>query len=327
MKKLCSLFLVALLVLSTQAVAFATTTENVKTEKPYTESQEFCDAVNQYIIDCGLAYSYCFEKDADGNFTNMFTVSDINIGDPVTIYSETADYVVFGIMGVMNANSKETIGNYEFKNSNLFHSSNPCGYCVYNGDKLYSISDAVSNNIIDVEALASVIPNTTEINKPTTPQPTKPIVKNPKISAEKVKLKAGQTKALKVTNGKVKSWQTKNKKIATVSNGRVVALQKGKVKIVATLTDGKKLTCTVTVTNTPKLNKATVNVKKGKTVSVKLSGKASSINNKYTNTKNAKIISKPKSNTLKIKGLKKGTTTLKVKVNGVKVLKLKVNVK
>ena len=140
-------------------------------------------------------------------------------------------------------------------------------------------------------------------------------------------VKSGTTKTVSVINGKAKSWSTSNKKVATVKNGKITALNKGKVTVTATLTTGKKLTCKVTVTTAPKLSKTNVNVKKGGTVNVKLSGKVSSINNKYTNTKFAKITSKANATGLKIKGLKKGNTTLKIKVNGVKTLNLKVKVK
>ncbi|MDD6646107.1 MAG: Ig-like domain-containing protein [Oscillospiraceae bacterium] len=142
-----------------------------------------------------------------------------------------------------------------------------------------------------------------------------------------VTIKSGATKKVAVKNGKAKSWSTSNKKVATVKNGKITALNKGKATVTATLTTGKKLTCKVTVTTAPKLSKTTVNVKKGETVTVKLSGKVSSINNKYTNTKVAKITSKTNATSLKIKGLKKGNTTLKIKVNGVKTLNLKVKVK
>lgn len=45
------------------------------------------------------------------------------------------------------------------------------------------------------------------------------------------------------------------------------------------------------------------------------------------NTKVAKIISKANATSIKVKALKKGTTTLKIRVNGVNVLRLKVKVK
>ena len=291
-------------------------------------SKEFCDAVNKYIDDSGLT-SYYFPGGEVG-----FNVSDIHYGNTVTIYNETTTYVVFGIDGVMDAESKELIGNYEFNHNNMYSAYNPCGYCVYKDNKVYSIKSAVDSKIIDVETLAKAIPNTTKIEeptkptKPTKPQPTKPVVKTPKISATKVTLKSAQTKILKVTNGTVKTWSTSSKKIATVSKGKVVALTKGRVRITATLTNGKKLTCYVTVTTSPKLSRTTLNLKKGKTATVKLTGKVANINNKYYNySKVAKIVSKANATSIKVKALKKGTTTLKIRVNGVNVLRLKVKVK
>lgn len=448
MKKLCSLFLVVLLAFGMQSVVFATETENQS--KPYTQSQEFCDAINNYIINLGIGADYGFALDRDGKYVNLFTVdyinsensevkvydenadyvlfnirgknqtsqtillgdysfttdyyfhhtnqtgyclykdgkiysisdavdkgmidvatlveklpnstkvdtsglsyskefcdavnkyiddsgltsyyflggeagfnvSDIHYGNTVTIYNETAEYIVFGIDGVMDANSKELIGNYEFNHNNMYSAYNPCGYCVYKDGKVYSIKSAVDSKIIDVETLAKTIPNTTKIE-----EPTKPVVKTPKISATKVNLKSAQTRTLKVTNGKVKTWSTSSKKIATVSKGKVVALTKGKVRITATLTNGKKLYCHVTVTTSPKLSRTTLNLKKGKTATVKLTGKVANINNKYYNTKVAKIVSKANTTSIKVKALKKGTTTLKIRVNGVNVLRLKVKVK
>lgn len=460
MKKLCSLFLVVLLAFGMQSVVFATETENQS--KPYTQSQEFCDAINNYIINLGIGADYGFTLDRDGKYVNLFTVdyinsensevkvydenadyvlfnikgknqssktillgeysftteyyfhhtnktgyclykdgkiysindavdkgmigvatlveklpnstkvdtsalsyskefcdavnkyiddsgltsyyfpggevgfnvSDIHYGNTVTIYNETADYIIFGIDGVMDAESKELIGNYEFNHNNMYSAYNPCGYCVYKDNKVYSIKSAVDSKIIDVETLAKAIPNTTKIveptkpTEPTKPQPTKPAVKTPKISATKVTLKSAQTKILKVTNGTVKTWSTSSKKIATVSKGKVVALTKGRVRITATLTNGKKLTCYVTVTTSPKLSRTTLNLKKGKTATVKLTGKVANINNKYYNySKVAKIVSKANATSIKVKALKKGTTTLKIRVNGVNVLRLKVKVK
>ena len=149
----------------------------------------------------------------------------------------------------------------------------------------------------------------------------------PRISSTNVSLKSGVSKTIKVVGGTVKSWTSSHKKVATVNKGKITALNKGTSTVTATLTTGKKLTCKVTVTTAPRLSKTTVKVKKGDTVVIKLSGKVATINNKYTNTKVAKITSKTNDMTLKIKGLKKGTTTLKIKVNGVKTLNLKVNVK
>ena len=149
----------------------------------------------------------------------------------------------------------------------------------------------------------------------------------PKLSASKLTLASGKVKTLKVADGKVKSWKSSDSKTVSVSGGRLTALKKGAATVTATLTTGKKLTCKVTVTSSPKLSKQTVSVKKGKTASVKLTGKASAVNNVYTNTKTAKITSKVSATALVVKGLRKGTTTLKIKVNKVVALKLKVKVK
>ena len=148
----------------------------------------------------------------------------------------------------------------------------------------------------------------------------------PKLSASKLTLTAGKVKTLKAYNCTVKTWKSSNSKVVSVKSGKITALKKGTAAITATLTTGKKLTCKVTVSTSPKLSKKTVSVKKGKTVSVKITGKAAAVNNVYTNTKYAKIVSKNNAVTIIVKGLKKGTTTLKIKVNGV-VLKLKVKVK
>ena len=149
----------------------------------------------------------------------------------------------------------------------------------------------------------------------------------PKLSATGLSLEPGGARSLTVTNGTVKSWSTSDNGIFTVKNGRVTALDKGSATITATLVTGEKLTCKVTVKSSPKLSRSNVTVKKGKTARITLSGKVSAINNKYTNTRYAKITSKTSAKTLTIKGLKKGKTTLKVRVNGVKTLNLKVTVK
>ena len=153
------------------------------------------------------------------------------------------------------------------------------------------------------------------------------VVNSPKLTSSNVILKSGGAKTIKAVGGTVKSWTTSNKNVAIVNNGKITALNKGTATVTATLTTGKKLSCKVVVSTAPRLTKTTVKVKKGGTTTVVISGKVSTIDNKYTNTKIAKINSKVSTSVLKIKGLKKGTTTLKIKVNGVKILNLKVSVK
>ncbi len=170
---------------------------------------------------------------------------------------------------------------------------------------------------------ATTEPVTTE---PVTTEPTtEPETVTPKLNFTKKSLSSGKTAGLTVTDGKAKDWVSTNTNVATVRNGKVTALRKGTATVYALLDNGTYLSCKVSVTTSPKLSKSSITVKKGKTKSVTITGKASTVNNVYTNTKIAKIISKSSASTIKVKGLKKGSTTLKLRVNGF-VLKLKVKV-
>ena len=555
-------------------------------------TQKFCDAVNQYIIDCGFEEMYFVETDENGNKV-MLTPDNIKSNGAIKIYLETTNFAIFNIRGALTACSEETVEGYIFNYNTTFTNDNPCGYCVYKNNKIYSIKDAVNKGITDIRTLASVIPGTTKDGVPVTVNKNESVKVNylydckgdcfsftnkpnsckigsrflatikaksdknaitymsvlmgkdtfvdaievdestyiidipyvtgditmgalvndkvypaigeeldsfatnmdnvsfyryyssvdatipienqiydcavapydikivpdegyeivsvtrkirhqnyengeyeiyeepvtvtklednsylvpgwgkqiilegevrkiqnqAKLSESQLTLKAGETKTLKVTDGTAKAWSTSNKNVATVNNGKVTAVGKGTATITATLTTGEKLTCKVTVVNSPKLTlsnvilksgasrtikavggtvkswttsnknvaivnngkitslnkgtatvtatlttgkklnckvvvstaprltRTTVKVKKGNTVTVAIVGKVATIDNKYTNTKIAKINSKVSTSILKIKGLKKGETTLKIKVNGVKTLSLKVKVK
>ena len=117
--------------------------------------------------------------------------------------------------------------------------------------------------------------------------------------------------------------------------GKVTALLKGSAVITAELEDGTKLSCKVTVSTNPSLKgggkkysaKTTYKIKKGKTLTVSITGKASGVKNVYATSskKIAKVISKAAVTKVKIKGLKKGKATVTIKVNG-KAFKIKVKV-
>ncbi|MCR4710490.1 MAG: S8 family serine peptidase [Clostridiales bacterium] len=146
-----------------------------------------------------------------------------------------------------------------------------------------------------------------------------------RLNKTSASMKAGGELTLKAIGGKVKSWKSSAPKVVKVKSGKLTALKKGSATITATLNSGMKVKCKVKVTTSPKLSKTSIKVKKGKTVSIKITGKANGVNNVYKNTKTAKVISGKTVKTIKVKGLKKGSTTLTIKVNGV-VLKLKVTV-
>lgn len=124
-----------------------------------------------------------------------------------------------------------------------------------------------------------------------------------------------------VRNAKGKTtYKSSNSKIAKVSSsGKITALKKGKAKITVK-NNGVKKTFTVTVKN-PKLNATSKTLKKGKTFTIKVTGKIGKATFKSSDKKVATVTSKGK-----VKAMSKGKATITVTANGVK-LKCKITVK
>lgn len=124
-----------------------------------------------------------------------------------------------------------------------------------------------------------------------------------------------------VRNAKGKTtYKSSNSKVAKVSSsGKITALKKGKAKITVK-NNGVKKTFTVTVKN-PKLNATSKTLKKGKTFSIKITGKIGTAKFKSSDKKVATVTSKGK-----VKAISKGKATITVTANGVK-LKCKITVK
>jgi hypothetical protein len=143
-------------------------------------SQEFCDALNNYLKDLGLYDVYCWDS--------PFTVDSLKAKDSIiTLYEETDDTIIFNIKGAMAAPGEDIIGDYKFFTPSLFSGSSSddtnCGYCVYKDGKIYGIKTAVKNGIVTVEHLAEVIPNVTRINNnPTDPPATNPNETTPEFT-------------------------------------------------------------------------------------------------------------------------------------------------
>ena len=159
--------------------------------------------------------------------------------------------------------------------------------------------------------------------------------KSVKLSKTSVTLGKGKSTTIKATvspsnttNKKI-TWTTSNKKVATVSNGKITAKGVGTATITAKTANGKKATCKVTVRNLPtkvKLNRTSASLKKGKTVTLKATvtpGKNvistvtwSTSNSRVATVKNGKVTAKAK-----------GTATITVKTTNGKTARCKITVK
>ena len=143
---------------------------------------------------------------------------------------------------------------------------------------------------------------------------------------KKLYMWAGFAGTFTVKNKYLKKWSSSNSNILKIDKkGNFVVLKKGTVTLKA------QWGCEwyekkVTIRNNPSLAESKIRIKKGNTNTVRITGKANGINNTYSSSKIAQITSKKSAGIIKVKGLKKGTTTLKIKVNKAKTLKLKVTV-
>lgn len=130
---------------------------------------------------------------------------------------------------------------------------------------------------------------------------------------------AGSSRVVKVIDGTVKSWSTSNKNVATVNNGKVTAVGKGTATITATLTTGEKLTCKVTVVNSPKLTSSSVVLRSGAIKTIRAVG--GTVKSWATSNKNVAIVNKGK-----ITALNKGSSIVTATLTTGKKLTCKVTV-
>ena len=96
----------------------------------------------------------------------------------------------------------------------------------------------------------------------------------PKFNKINLSLKVGESQTLTVNNlsGRSVTWSSSNKKVATVSRGKVKAVGAGKCVISAKIKDGKTLKCNVTVTDPAKLSKTKLTISAVDSTTVKLTG-------------------------------------------------------
>lgn len=143
---------------------------------------------------------------------------------------------------------------------------------------------------------------------------------------------AGEEYWLKLDGKSRSGWKSTNSDVIKITKtGRLTFLQSGEATIKLKLKNGKTFKRKISVSEAfelPRIENKTISIKRGKTVKIRIYGKANSIKCICINKSEiAKVISEESSNYIKVKGIKKGTTSLKIKVNGVKTLKLKVKIK
>ena len=146
------------------------------------------------------------------------------------------------------------------------------------------------------------------------------------------------TKALKVTSihagDSIKAWKSSNSRVVKVDRrtGRLTALKKGTAVITVTSQKGGKASCKVKVqsgkvaTKKLKLKKTCVELKKGKSFSIKYTRVPLTANDRLTYKSSNKKIATVSARG-KIKARKKGTATITVRSASGKTAKLKVKVK
>lgn len=131
------------------------------TVKTLVDTQKFCDAVRQRMIDEGI-----WSENSD-----KLTPERIRKKSNFEFYKETEDIVVFRIAGQGDMMAEDIIGDYKFVADSWFgkDDSNRCGNFVYTNSKLYTLKSAVDKGFVHIVEMAEIIPNTEYIGKGTRP--------------------------------------------------------------------------------------------------------------------------------------------------------------
>ena len=140
----------------------------------------------------------------------------------------------------------------------------------------------------------------------------------------------GEVFRAKVAGKTVKGWKSSNPEaISITDNGKATVLAKGETTLSVKV--GKlKIKRVFKVTTNPyltlkgkKINSLTV--KNGRTIDVKIKGKAADVDNTFDNTGFAEFVGEEDAEKIKVKGTRRGNTRIYANVNGVR-LKLKVDI-
>lgn len=217
--------------------------------------------------------------------------------------------------------------NNEYSYEELFPSRKP--EIISTGTSVSAMNLYLNKRQIDTISKSELVTQVSYYNATSPkPEPKVPVLvsKRPYLVQVPHNLKAGNVWNIKVNNANKVVWTSSNTRIARVQNGKVTALQKGCVNICAKISNTYSLNCKLNVLTSPTINRTTISVKKGKSTYININGKAQGINNKYTNSKCAKVTSKPNATKVYIKGIKKGVSFVRLKINDTKLISVKVKV-
>jgi len=232
--------------------------DNESTELKISDTQEFFDAVNQFVFEAKVPL---YPDNLYPGDIKLNIINEDNKEYYIKIFEDTNERVIFTIDDALNAGSSENINGYRFWDTYFYYNDNRTGYSVFQDGKLYRIADAVNEGLVTAEYLAGVLPGTTKIeesdptvpstsiapkpddNKPTPTakttvtvkkkaNPIKLTVKTKTVKYKKVK-KAKQTVApitVKKAVGKVSYKKISgSKKLTLKTNGKIV-VKKGTKK-------------------------------------------------------------------------------------------------
>ena len=154
------------------------------------------------------------------------------------------------------------------------------------------------------------------------------VVDGAAVSDRSLSLYMGETYNLTVSGlvGRKVTWSSSNKNVATVKKGKIKAKKAGKCSIIASVKNGKKLTCKLTVNDPAMLSRSKLTLSTIDTERITVSGligrgvKWSSSNSSVVR------INQTGSDYVVIDGKKQGTATIRAKVSGGRTLKCTVKV-
>ncbi|MEE1124523.1 MAG: Ig-like domain-containing protein, partial [Acutalibacteraceae bacterium] len=210
-----------------------------------------------------------------------------------------------------------------FKSSRNNNKTNHVGIVTkYANNKVYTI-EGNDSNAVKTESYSITDTYIVYICKPAY----KTAKSSVSLNKTSLSLYDGKSETLKATvtgSSKVSSWTSSDKKIATVSSGKVTAIAPGTATITVKLDNGKTAKCTVTVKkSTVKLNKTSLSLYEGKaeTLTATVTGGSKVASWTSSNKKIATVSSG------KVTAVAPGTATITVKLANGNTAKCTVTVK